>query len=197
MIDETRSNLGSIYNSLQTTLRVQNYHRLSSQLAYTWSHSLDYETGMLPYVPQDPFNEAAEYGNSDYDVRNTFTGYVNYLLPNFGGPRRLTNGWEINSGFSFHGGTPYTVISSSNPSQNGEDADRAVQVIANPSCWDFSLDCGWGCAVVQPHCLCGCAGRHLFPDTPRAELQSGLRRCGRGLHQEHSRRGKGQHAVPR
>ena len=44
----------------------------------------------------------------------------------------LTKGWEVNSGFSFHGGTPYTVVSASNPSDNGEGADRAVQVVANP-----------------------------------------------------------------
>jgi hypothetical protein len=132
VIDEARSNLGSFYNSLQTTLRVQNYHNLTSQLAYTWAHSLDYETGLLPYVAQDPLNEKAEYGNSDFDVRNTLTGYVDYHIPTFKGPERLTKGWEVNSGFSFHGGTPYTVDSATNPSGNGENADRAVQVVSNP-----------------------------------------------------------------
>jgi len=133
VIDEARSNLGSIYNSLQTSLRVQNFHSLSSQLSYTWGHALDYETGLLPYVAQDPLNEKAEYGNSDFDVRNTLTGYLDYHVPTFKGPERLTKGWEVNSGFSFHGGTPYTVTSSSNPSGNGEGADRAVQVVANPT----------------------------------------------------------------
>jgi len=132
VIDEARSNLGSIYNSLQTTLRVQNWHNLSSQLAYTWAHSLDYETGLLPYVAQDPTNEGAEYGNSDFDVRNTLTGYLDYHVPTFKGPQRLTKGWEVNSGFSFHGGTPFTVVSANNPSGNGEGADRAVQVVSNP-----------------------------------------------------------------
>jgi len=133
VIDEAKSNLGSIYNALQTTLRVQNWHSLSSQLAYTWGHALDYETGLLPYVPQDPSNESGERGNSDYDVRNTFTGYLDYNVPAFRGPRRLTKGWEVNSGFSFHGGTPYTVLSGSNPSGNQEYNDRAVQVMPKPS----------------------------------------------------------------
>jgi Carboxypeptidase regulatory-like domain len=132
VIDEARSNLGSDYNSLQSTLRVQNYHNLSAQLAYTWAHSLDYETGLLPYVAQNPLDESAEHGNSDFDVRNTLTGYVDYHVPTFKGPKRLTKGWEVNSGFSFHGGTPYTVDSATNPSGNGENADRAVQVVANP-----------------------------------------------------------------
>src|SRR6202023_3326967 len=99
VIAAARSNLGSIYNSLQTTLRLQSWHGLTSQLAYTWSHAL-------------------EYDNSDYDVRNTFTGYFNYAIPAFRGPERLTHGWEVSSGFSFHGGTPYTVVASSNASGN-------------------------------------------------------------------------------
>jgi hypothetical protein len=133
VIDEARSNLGSIFGSMQTTLRVQNYHNLTSQLAYTWSHAIDYETGLLPYVPQNPLDEGAERGNSDFDVRNTLTGYINYNIPKFAGPKRLTDGWQINSGFSFHGGTAYTVTSANNPSGNGEGADRAVQVMPNPS----------------------------------------------------------------
>jgi len=133
VIDEATSNLGSNYNSLQTSLRVQSWHGLTTSLGYTWSHALDYETGLLPYVPQNPLNEAAEYGNSDYDVRNTFTGYLDYQIPAFFGHSRLTNGWEINSAFSFHGGEPYTVDASTNVSGNGENADRAVQVMSNPS----------------------------------------------------------------
>ena len=133
VIDEARSGLNSIYHSLQSTINLQSYHGLSAQLAYTWSHALDYETGLLPYVPQDPYNERAEYGNSDFDVRNTFTGYFDYLVPAFRGPRRLTHGWEVNSGFSFHGGTPYTVDASNNVSGNGDNADRAVQVLRNPN----------------------------------------------------------------
>src|ERR1039457_6913547 len=132
VIDEARSNLGSNYNSLQTSLSMRSLHGLSAQLGYTWSHSLDYETGELPYAPQDPLNERAEYGNADFDVRNTLTGYLDYQVPQFHGPDRIVKGWEFNSGFSFHGGTPYTVTSASNPSANGENADRAVQVMRDP-----------------------------------------------------------------
>jgi hypothetical protein len=133
VIDEATSNLGSNYNSLQTSLRMQSWHGLTTSLGYTWSHALDYETGLLPYVPQNPLNEAAEYGNSDFDVRNTLTGYVDYVVPAFSGPKRLTNGWEFSSGLSFHGGEPYTVDASTNVSGNGENADRALQVMSNPS----------------------------------------------------------------
>lgn len=56
---------------------------------------------------------------------------LDYTVPTFGRPSRLTKGWEADSGFSFHGGFPYTLYSSNNPSGNGEGADRAVQ-IADP-----------------------------------------------------------------
>jgi hypothetical protein len=133
VIDEATSGLGSNYNSLQSTLRVQGWHGLTSSIGYTWSHALDYETGLLPYVAQNPLDIGAEYGNSDYDVRNTVTGYLDYQVPAPSGPKRLVKGWEVNSGFSFHGGEPYTVDASSNVSGNGENADRAVQVLKHPS----------------------------------------------------------------
>jgi hypothetical protein len=131
-IYEEKSNLGSIYNSLQTSLRLQSWHSLAGSVAYTWGHALDYETGQLPYLPQNSLDESAERGNSDYDVRNTASGYLEYMVPTFGNPNRLNKGWDLTSGFSFHGGTPYTVISSTDPSGNGEEADRAMQVITNP-----------------------------------------------------------------
>jgi len=112
---------------------VQSWHNLDAQLGYTWGHALDYETGETPYVAQNPLNEKGEYANADFDVRQTLTGYLDYRIPQFRGPARLVQGWELNSGFSFHGGTPYTVASETNPSGNGENADRAMQVAKNPT----------------------------------------------------------------
>ncbi len=131
VIDTAKSSLNSNYNSLQTSLRLQSWRGLSASLGYTWGHALDYETGLLPYLPQNPLNEKAEYGNSDFDERQNFTGYVDYIVPKFRGPERLSKGWEFSSDFSFHGGLPFTVLSATNPSNNGEYADRAFQ-IGNP-----------------------------------------------------------------
>ena len=132
VVNEVRSNLNSNYNSLQTSLRIQNWRRLTAQVAYTWSHALDYETGFIPYLPQNSFYPQGEYGNSDFDTRNTFTGYASYALPGGDGKlKRLSSGWELHSAFSFHGGQPYTVVASSNTSGNGENADRA-NLVGNP-----------------------------------------------------------------
>jgi hypothetical protein len=127
--------INSNYNSLQTLLRTSNWHGLTIQATYTWSHALDYETGLVPYLPQDSTNVKVEYGNSDFDIRNTFSGYVNYLIPGGKlGPKRLTHGWELNGLLSFHGGQPFSVVAGSNSNGNGENADRAslASGIANP-----------------------------------------------------------------
>jgi hypothetical protein len=126
VVNEVKSNLNSNYSSLQASLRVQKWRRLTAQAAYTWSHALDYETGFIPYLPQNSFYPKGEYGNSDFDTRHTFTGYASYALPGKASRlERLTNGWELNSAVSFHGGQPYTVVASANTSGNGENADRA------------------------------------------------------------------------
>ncbi len=132
VINQVESEAGSNYNSLQALIKTTNFHRLTAQATYTWSHALDEETGLIPYLPQNSLNLAGEYGNSDFDVRNTFTAYLGYDVPGSShGPKWLTNGWQANSLLSFHGGIPFSVTASNQNSGNGESADRANQ-IGNP-----------------------------------------------------------------
>ncbi len=119
----------SNYNSLQTQIRLQNFHRLSASAIYTWSHNLDEVTAYRGALPQDSFNFKGDYGNSDYDTRNTFIGFLSYDVPGSShGPRFLSNGWIVNSLMSFHGGQPFSVAASGDISGTGEGNDRAVQV---------------------------------------------------------------------
>ncbi|MBE7158268.1 MAG: hypothetical protein INR62_07505 [Rhodospirillales bacterium] len=119
----------SNYNSLQAQLRLQNFHGLSSQLIYTWSHNLDVVTAWRGALPQDSFNFKGDYSNADQDTRNTFVSFVSYALPGSGrGPRELTHGWVVNSLLSFHGGQPFSVSASGDISGTKEGNDRAVQV---------------------------------------------------------------------
>ncbi len=124
-VNQLESNLNSNYNSLQAIMRSMAWHGLTMQAVYTWSHALDYETGLIPYLPQNSYDQAAEYGNSDFDTRNTFSALFNYIIPaSHMGPRRLTEGWELNSALSLHGGQPFSVVTGNDESGNGDYAER-------------------------------------------------------------------------
>jgi hypothetical protein len=127
VINQIQSVGTSDYNALQATLRVASWHGITSQVAYTWAHSLDEASQIYLYNPQNSLCFKCEYGNSDFDVRNTAVTYVTYMLPNAArGPKLLTNGWQVNSLLSFHGGQPFTIFSSnSGGSGTGENAERA------------------------------------------------------------------------
>ncbi len=117
----------SNYNSLQALLRMSSWHGLTSQFAYTWGHALDEISEIYLYNPQNSLCFKCEYGNSDFDVRNTFTSYVSYMAPAFAhGPMALKSGWQFNTLMNFHGGQPFTIYSSNvGGSGNGEYAERA------------------------------------------------------------------------
>lgn len=100
----------SNYNSLQTTLRVRSWHGLSSQLSYTWAHTLDEVSEYRAVIADDPNNIKVDYGNGDYDTRHLFTAATTYDIPGSShGPRILTHGWQVSSLFNFHTGQPYDV----------------------------------------------------------------------------------------
>jgi hypothetical protein len=83
------------------------WHGVSSEFAYTWSHSLDEITAYRGVIPFDSYNLKADYGNSDFDIRHTFTGSVTWDIPGSShGPRALTHGWAVNAMLAFHGGPP-------------------------------------------------------------------------------------------
>jgi hypothetical protein len=132
-INEAASAGNSNYNALQAVLRLRSWHGLSSQASYTWSHSLDEGTQWRNVLPQDSTNIQGDYGNSDYDVRNTFNAYFIYDVPgSSSGPHWLSYGWQVNSLISLHGGEPFSVLSSSDNSGTGEGYQRAVQVLPDP-----------------------------------------------------------------
>jgi len=92
----------SNYNGLQVTLNTRNFHGLSMVAGYTWSHSLDdvsanWDFGYGSGLPQNAFNPGAEYGNSDFDVRNRFTASLTYAIPGKKSYAQALEGWEVNS----------------------------------------------------------------------------------------------------
>ena len=119
------------YNSLQATLRLNNFHGFSSSTVYTWSHNLDEVSDYRGTLPQNSTNFKGDYGNSEFDVRNTFASFVSYAVPGSQHLKGLTNGWQANGVLSFHGGQPFSVHASGDLSGTNEGNDRVNQ-IGNP-----------------------------------------------------------------
>jgi len=137
-INQIQSIGTSNYNSLQATFRTSDWHGLTSQAGYTWSHNLDEVTAYRGALPQDSYDfkdnvpgDRGDYGNSDFDTRNSLVGFINYEIPTFGGPKLLTGGWALNSAFAFKGGQPITIYNDNDTSGTNEYTQRVNQ-IANP-----------------------------------------------------------------
>jgi Carboxypeptidase regulatory-like domain/TonB dependent receptor len=111
----------SNYNALQSTLRLRAWHGVGAELAYTWSHNLDEITAYRGVIPFDSYNLKADYGNSDFDVRHTFTGSISWEVPGSShGPKALTHGWVVTSVLAFHGGPP------------GDQVRQGIDIIGDP-----------------------------------------------------------------
>ena len=104
----------SNYNSLQSMLKLQNWHGFTSTLNYTWAHSIDTASDGLDFVPNaaqpdDSWNPHRERASSNFDVRQRVQWYWTYNLPSYKTAKWITNGWSLDGNFNFATGQPYTV----------------------------------------------------------------------------------------
>jgi Carboxypeptidase regulatory-like domain/TonB-dependent Receptor Plug Domain/TonB dependent receptor len=115
-INYEESSANSNYNALQTSLRVTDWHGLTSTLNYTWSHSIDDASDGEDYVPNasQPNDSTAPIGsnrgNSNFDVRNRLTWNFIYQFPNHKGSwQRVTDGWGLNGIVTAQSGQPFQL----------------------------------------------------------------------------------------
>jgi hypothetical protein len=105
----------SIYNSLQTSWHIEDWHGLTSTFNYTWSHSIDDSSDGEDYVPNaaQPDNSQApnrfNRGNSNFDVRNRIAWNFIYLIPDSPGSsmKLLRNGWGFSGTVTVQAGQPF------------------------------------------------------------------------------------------
>jgi carboxypeptidase family protein len=128
-ISGSTNNAVSNYNSLQASITKRMTHGLSLSFNYVWSHMLDdfdssgWGSRAGPQDFQNAYNPAANYSNSNFDVRNAFKGYAVYELPFGRGKRFLSGnrwldegvgGWEISGTLVLSTGNPFTVTNNQN-----------------------------------------------------------------------------------
>ena len=118
--------------AFQALVRTTEWHRVTSQFAYTLGHARDEMSSPRNNRPTDNYNLRGDYGNADFDVRHNFAGYILYDVPRLGNALpRLTRGWQLNMLITYDSGSPFTVFAGSDVSNTRNRADRVNQV-GNP-----------------------------------------------------------------
>jgi hypothetical protein len=113
-VNQIETSAISNYNSLQGTLKVQNWHNLTSTVNFTWAHSIDTASDGLDFVPNasmpdNSFNPRGERASSNFDVRQRLQWYWTYNLPKAHRAEKFLGGWALDGLFNFATGQPYTV----------------------------------------------------------------------------------------
>ena len=107
------------------SLRTSGFHGFTAKLNYTYGHSRDDLSGTRGITPQNSNCLRCDYGNSDFDIRHSFVGYLSYTAPSPSRMKLLLGGWQFNSLLTFYTGSPFTVYASQDTSLTGENNDRA------------------------------------------------------------------------
>jgi hypothetical protein len=153
-INQLESEGSSSYNSAQVMVRTSNFHGVTAQGSYTYGHALDVVSGTRGFAPQISTNLGGEYGNSDFDIKHTFNGYIVYEAPQIGHSLPLlTKGWQGNAFVTAFSGQPVNVKlgSSVDNSGTGEFQDRP-NLVGNPAAGvsrKFVTPAGGGSPYVQ------------------------------------------------
>jgi Carboxypeptidase regulatory-like domain len=108
----------SAYNSAQINWR-HTSGRLQTLLGYTFSKSLDNSSGYGEQI--NPVNPRLSRALSAFDSTHNFVFSYTYTLPidKLGGPKRLTNGWQISGITRFATGLPVTMVENDDQSLLG------------------------------------------------------------------------------
>lgn len=120
------------YNSLQAIFQTKNFHGLTTQWSFTWSHNLDTASevddffGTSGYIPQDSTNLKGSYGNSEFDERRVLVFTYIYAIP---GPKEgalsyALRDWQLSGTTTLRDGQAAPILSANNSSGIGSFHER-------------------------------------------------------------------------
>jgi hypothetical protein len=120
-ITQLENTTNSNYNSLQASVRMENRHRLTLQLSYTYSHEIDIQSGDLGSTQQqgagglisNPFDIRYDRGSGTIDRRHVFNANFIYSFPSFDNSsafmRLAAGGWQLSGVTVAQSGNPVNV----------------------------------------------------------------------------------------
>jgi hypothetical protein len=110
----TTNRAASSYNALELQFQRRLSSSLQSHFAYTWSHSID-NASIDSFVNPSPafLDSNLDRGSSDFDQRHSFSGAINYSIPNaplgeFG--NHLLHHWSLDAIVTARSGAPVEVF---------------------------------------------------------------------------------------
>lgn len=128
----------SNYNALQASLRTNDFHGLTLQASYTYSHALDYADGDVPgNNAENAYNVRAEYGNASFDRRHMLILSYVYSIP-APSPQRFVKAvfgnWQFSGISTFETGTPLNIVLSADSAYTGiSGGPNRPNLISNPN----------------------------------------------------------------
>jgi len=116
-VDVTSNTATSDYHALQLKFQRRLSHGLQALASYTFSHSIDITStdAAFNYLSTPIFiaNASIDRGNSDFDIRHSFTAGVTYSLPSpewNGFARATLGGWSVDGFVVARSAPPVTVL---------------------------------------------------------------------------------------
>ncbi len=107
----------SNYNSVWITVTKQSSRNLQFNTSYVYSKSLDQNSlSSQAVILQDSYNQAGNYGPSDFDTRHRFVFSGIYTLPLQAHPGlngTVFGGWQLSAVTQIQAGNPFTVVTNS------------------------------------------------------------------------------------
>jgi hypothetical protein len=125
-VNQLETTAFSNYNALQTSFSVRDRRGFSTQINYTWSHSIDNASDGQDYVanatqPDNSFCTRCEKANSNFDNRHRFVVSASYAIPNFSESHpRLGKGWQLNTVVTLRTGNPFHLTLFDDYNNTGE-----------------------------------------------------------------------------
>jgi hypothetical protein len=103
------------YDALQVHVDKRMSHGIQVGVSYTWSHTLDEQSGLgLFYNGNDPLNLRESYGSADFDRTHVLNFSYVFQLPKLAREStlvgKLVNGWSLLGLTVLQSGQPYSII---------------------------------------------------------------------------------------
>ena len=144
----------STYHGMSAIFRQRAYRGLDVMLGYTWAHNMDTTndangggTAMIQY------NLRADYGNSNWDIRNRFVGTVTYAMPDFhllgAIGNSLLGGWHANGIVTLQSGIPFNVSISNDQANVGGIGTQRPNAVKPGN----ARSCGRGARISGTACI--------------------------------------------